>query len=101
MPWKISEQGHVHFTTKGDCLYAISLDWPADELVIPVGEGKATDGKIEKVEMLGHDGTLDFTRDAAGLHVKFPEKKPCDAAYSLKITGLRLPPAAKAGGQPN
>ncbi len=101
-PWKISEQSCVHFTTKGDCLYAISLVWPADELVIPApGQGKATDGKIEKVEMLGHDGALHFTRDAAGLHVTFPDKKPCDVACSLKITGLKPPPAAQAGGQPN
>ena len=40
--------------------------------------------------MLGHAGALAFTQDAAGLHVKFPAEKPCDYAYVLKITGLKL-----------
>ena len=35
-------------------------------------------------------GNLDFTQDAAGLKVKFPAEKPCDFAYALKISGLKL-----------
>jgi len=100
-PWSISEEGRVHFTTRGDALYAISLDWPAGELVIPaLGEGKPLDGAIEKVELLGGKGKLSFSRDATGLRVKFPDEKPCDVAYTMKITGLKLPPPAKATGQP-
>jgi len=38
-----------------------------------------------KVELLG-TGTLTFTRDASGLVVTLPEKKPNDYAYTLKIT---------------
>jgi acetylglutamate kinase len=74
-PWKISEEGKIHFTTRGDTLYLISLPWLAGELVIPaLGEGR------------GHAGELEFTRDAVGLHVKFPLEKPCDFAYSLRIS---------------
>jgi len=40
--------------------------------------------------LLGHAGNLDFTQDAQGLKVKFPTDKPCDYAYVLKITGLKL-----------
>jgi alpha-L-fucosidase len=94
-PWKISEESRVHFTTKGQTLYAISLDWPTNDLVIPaLGEGKGLEGKIEKVELIGHDGALEFTQDASSLKVKFPAEKPCDYCYALKITGLKLPPAA-------
>jgi alpha-L-fucosidase len=86
-PWNISEEGKIHFTTRGDTLYAISLTWPAGELVIPaLGEGRGHAGKIGKVELLGHAGELEFTRDAVGLHVKFPPEKPCDFAYSLRIS---------------
>jgi alpha-L-fucosidase len=100
-PWKMSEEGRVHFTTKGNTLYAISMDWPAGELVIPaLGQGKVTEGRVERVELLGGKGPLAFTQDAAGLHVKFPEEKPCDVAYTLKISGLRLPAPARATGQP-
>jgi alpha-L-fucosidase len=92
----MSEEGRVRFTTKGQTLYAISLAWPANnELVIPaLGEGKGLEGKIEKIELLGHNGALEFTQDDAGLKVKFPAEKPCDYAYSLKISGLKFPPAA-------
>ena len=95
-PWKMSEEGRVHFTTKDQTLYAISLDWPANNpLTIPaLGEGKGLEGKIEKVELLGHNGPLEFTQDAGGLKVTFPAEKPCDYAYSLRISGLKLPPAA-------
>jgi alpha-L-fucosidase len=95
-PWKMSEEGRVHFTTKDQTLYAISLDWPANNAltISALGEGKGLEGKIEKVELLGHDGPLEFTQDATGLKVTFPAEKPCDFAYSLKISGLKLPPAA-------
>lgn len=90
-PWKRSEEGQVHFTRKGSALYAIALDWPASELLIPaLGEGQGPAGKIERVELLGHSGELRFTQDAAGLHVTFPTEKPCEYAYALRITGLQL-----------
>jgi alpha-L-fucosidase len=94
-PWKMSEEGRVHFTTKGQTLYAISLAWPTNDLIIPaLGQGRLLDGKIEKVELLGHNGALEFTQDADELKVKFPSEKPCDFAYAVKITGLTLAPAA-------
>jgi len=90
-PWKISEEGRMHFTTKGDSLYAISLGWPAGELVIPaLGREKAPERAIERVELLGHRGNLEFVRGPDALRVKMPTEKPCDCAYSLKISGLEL-----------
>jgi alpha-L-fucosidase len=95
-PWKMSEEGRVHFTTKDQTLYAISLDWPANNTltISALGEGNGLEGKIEKVELLGHNAPLEFTQDAGGLKVTFPAEKPCDYAYSLRISGLKLPPAA-------
>jgi alpha-L-fucosidase len=89
----------IRFTRHGDTLYATVMSWPGDEAVITalalspsngLAASKAPSGKIEKVELLGHSGPLAFTQDAAGLHVKFPAEKPCDYAYALKITGLKL-----------
>ena len=62
----------------------------ADPLNANLAGYKAPPGKIEKVELLGHAGALAFTQDAAGLHVKFPAEKPCEYAYALRITGLKL-----------
>jgi alpha-L-fucosidase len=90
----------IRFTTKpalsgvegGETLYAIVMDWPAEQAVITsLATGQAPGGKIEKVELLGHKGELNFTRDADGLKVVFPTDKPCDVAYVLKITGLKRP----------
>ena len=68
------------------------MNWPGEEPVIitSLASGKPVEGKVEKVELLGRDGVLPFTRDAEGLKVKFPAEKPCDFVYALKITGLKL-----------
>jgi alpha-L-fucosidase len=47
------------------------------------------------VELLGHKGKLKFTQSASGLVVSLPAQKPCDFAWSLKITGTDLTPVAE------
>jgi len=88
------------FTTKGDTLFAIALAWPGEQAVVTsLATGAASSGKITGVELLGHKGALQFTQDADGLKVKMPAEQPCDYAFALKITGLKLnPPAATASG---
>jgi alpha-L-fucosidase len=43
-------------------------------------------GEIFNVEMLGADEPLQWTRNEDGLKVKMPKQKPCEYAYTLKIT---------------
>ena len=87
-PWTNFAEGTIRFTTKGDRLFAISLGWPGDSVTIkPVS---AALGKVAKVELLGHDGPIEFTQNESGLTVKMPPDKPCDYAFALKITGLHL-----------
>lgn len=77
----------IRFTTKGNDLYAIVLDWPAGgKLTIKtLGEGtKISGGGVDSVEMLGA-GPVEWTRDADGLTIGLPSEKPCDYAYSFKI----------------
>jgi alpha-L-fucosidase len=82
----------IRFTTKGDTLYAIFMAWPGEQAVITsLATGVAPAGKIEKIELLGHKGALEFKQDAEGLKVKMPAEKPCDYAFALKITGLKRP----------
>jgi alpha-L-fucosidase len=83
----------IRFTTKPGILYALIMDWPGDTAVITSlasGSKDLPDGKIEKVELLGHPGPLEFTQDSEGLKVKMPPDRPCDYVYSLKITGLNI-----------
>jgi alpha-L-fucosidase len=92
------------FTAKDDNLYAIAQSWPGETAVIATlatspgaaakfPDGKLPEGKIASVTLLGHKGNLKFTQDAEGLRVTLPADKPCDYAYVLKITGLKMNPA--------
>lgn len=84
------------FTTRGNILYALLMDWPQDgeAIVTSLATGSAAlpSGKIEKVELLGAPGPLTFKQDSSGLHVALPSAKPprLDHVYALKITGLNL-----------
>ncbi len=82
----------VRYTTKGDTLYALVMGWPdaGPVAISSLATGQPVNGKVEKVELLGRGGELKFTQDEQGLKVKFPDEKPCDYCYSLKITGLKL-----------
>jgi alpha-L-fucosidase len=90
----------IRFNTHGDSLYAVVMNWPDPAAAQPVtitslAAGQpGFEGKVRRVELLGHPGPLKFTQDATGLKVTFPPEKPCDFVYSLKITGLKLPPPA-------
>jgi alpha-L-fucosidase len=67
------------------------MAWPQDQAVITsLATGQGVQGKVEKVQLLGTDSDLVFTQDCEGLKIKFPVEKPCDYAYALKITGLKL-----------
>jgi alpha-L-fucosidase len=85
----------IRFTVKGDALYAIIVGkWPgATTLITALGEGKAAAGKIKSVTMLGSKGELAFTQDANDLKITLPATAPCDIAYTLKITGLKMNPS--------
>jgi alpha-L-fucosidase len=89
-PWKQFGEGKIRFTTKGEDLYAISFDWPSNGICIASLSATNSAGNISAVELLGHKGALEFSQDGNGLTIKLPAEKPCDYAYSFKITGLSL-----------
>lgn len=93
-PWTQFEEGGrrgFRFTTRGNTLYAIALSWPGSEAIIAsLATTNAAAGTVKSVTLLGHQGKLEFTQDKTGLRIKLPARKPCDYAYTLKITGLKL-----------
>ena len=79
----------MRFTSKGDLLYAFVMAWPEGGKVTikSLAQGSEHYPKdIARVELLGSNGPLNFTREATGLVVTLPEQKPNDFAYALKIT---------------
>jgi alpha-L-fucosidase len=80
----------VRFTTKGQTLYAFVMGWPEKKaLIAPLSTiGKYSASKIANVELLGHQGRLQWSQEETGLKVELPALKPCDHAIAFKITGL-------------
>ena len=78
----------IRFTTKGKTLYAIALGWPPDGKVLikSLAEGNVNyPGRIGKVELLGSNSTLQWTRGSAGLEIQTPDKPPCRYAYAFRV----------------
>jgi len=67
----------------------VCLDWPEDgHCLIKClnNQEKISVKGIKTVSMLGVEENLEWKQDEDGLHVTFPKTKPCQHAYSLKIT---------------
>lgn len=76
------------FTTKGDTLYAIALGWPADgKFVITSLAGGSSNypRQIGKVELLGSQSNLKWSRRPLGLEIQAPDTPPCKHAYTFRI----------------
>ncbi len=79
----------VRFTTSASKLYAIALGVPADrKLTIQSLSSslKLYAGEIADVSLLGYSGTVEWSRDAAGLHVTLPGDAALEHAVTLAIT---------------
>jgi len=74
----------IRFTTKGNVLYAIALDWPEEQLTV-TSLKRLDASKIQSITLLGAKGNLEWTQTADGLKIKTPKIKPCDHAYAFKI----------------
>ncbi|MDP9176016.1 MAG: alpha-L-fucosidase [Planctomycetota bacterium] len=99
-----SRGSNIRFTVKGDDLYAIIVgQWPGNEVVIAsLAKGKAPEGEVSSVTMLGAAGNLAFQQDDAGLHIKLPGTAPGKFAYAMKISGLKMnAPTTTESGNPN
>jgi alpha-L-fucosidase len=73
-------------------LYAIALVWPKDMLTIKTLNSKHTTNKnIRSIELLGHQGELEWSQDETGLKIRLPQTKPCEHAFALKISCSESP----------
>jgi alpha-L-fucosidase len=109
-PWKITGEGptrlvkpgsfseeeevmytseDIRFTTKGNALYAMCLDWPGGKLVIKslaqTGTTGMFDDEIKSVILLGDGKELEWSLTKSGLEIITPPNKPCNYAYTFKI----------------
>lgn len=78
----------MRFTSKGDVIYAILLEWPEHEAKITTlgKNSKNVPARILNVGLLGSDARLTWRQEPDALIVEMPGERPCDYAYTLKIT---------------
>ncbi len=80
----------IRFTTRGDAVYAALLGWPetGEASIGWLREGSPYHpAPIRSVSLLGCAEPIQWSRDAAGLNVKLPPRKPCAAAFVVKVVG--------------
>lgn len=124
-PWKIAAEGpteqrsgyftdssasrytaaDIRFTARngleGSFVYATALDWPADGrlLVTSLGRDAALlGGQIADVRVLGHDGSVEWSLAADGLHVSLPTARPSDFGVTVRVELEPAEPSARKTG---
>lgn len=78
----------IRFTTKGDVLYAICLAWPEAQVTIrSLGSNSSLKAdQIAEISLLGSSAAITWSQDEDGLTLQTPAERPCDYAYTFKIT---------------
>ena len=84
---------HFRYTMLNEnILNAFILEWPENgKLTLKsLAKHASTNGEIQKIELLGSDAVINFQHNENGLIVELPNEKPCEHAWTLKITGANL-----------
>lgn len=79
----------IRFTAKGNVLYAIALGWPDHGRITihSLAEAPAGGlGKISKIELVGSQSPVKWTRDAGGLQIDVPGPRTGSYAWAFRIT---------------
>ncbi len=81
---RVFTSADFRFTTRGQTLYAIALGWPEAEANWNITSLASQD--VKEVTLLGTDEPITWSVNPEGLTIETPDRRPCDVAYSLKIT---------------
>ena len=76
------------FTTNGNKLYAIAMDWSDQGVMVIKNLAKGSKNckwDIQEVSLLGHIGNLNWKHNDEGLTVELPNEKPCEHAFVFEI----------------
>ena len=78
----------IRFTRKENALYAICLGWPGASVHIrSLGASSRVQAqRITEITLLGSPAPLAWSQREDGLVIQAPTQRPCDHAYTFKIT---------------
>ena len=88
--WRVVKEGRTtRYTQKDGAVYAITLAWPGDTLLL---KSPKSDGKVS-VQLLGYKKPLKSKMRKNGLKIDLPtipfDEIPCQYAYVFKLEGVR------------
>lgn len=78
----------IRFTTRGETLYAIALAWPSAGTVVIKSLAMNSPNypdRIRKLELLGSQSELKWTRRTQGLEIRVPDVPPRKHAFAFRI----------------
>ncbi|MBV8631986.1 MAG: alpha-L-fucosidase, partial [Silvibacterium sp.] len=76
----------IRFTAKGNTVFAFVMGKPDVAEVNALGLWSAHNpGKIQRVQILGHQGDLQWIQDNSSLRVKAPPEIPSNIGFTLKV----------------
>jgi alpha-L-fucosidase len=74
--------GDVRYTTRGDILYAIMLEWPGSEITL----NSLKDMKVINISLIGSDEIIQWRMINDGLNISLPKDPVSPHANTLKIS---------------
>ncbi len=84
-----SKASWLCYTQNKGNVYAIALNWPGKELVLPI----KTTAKPRRVTLLGRKEPLKYSIKSDGIHIDlsnlYHNDLPCDWAWTFKLEGLK------------
>jgi len=81
------------FTTKGNSVYAIELEWPdsGEAVIHSLNEATLSGQKIVSITLLGQSTPITWQVKSDGLHVPLPAQKAGKYALALRIEFQKIP----------
>ena len=87
-PWRQMSEGNIHFTSKGDTVYAITEEWPSQQLVLSAPRTTAR----TTITFLGRNAALKYRTEGGKLHIEVPAltrtELPLPEAYVFKLAAV-------------
>ncbi|WAJ72326.1 alpha-L-fucosidase [Catenovulum adriaticum] len=80
---KDNTEKDIRFTTKGDALYAIVLDWPTEP--VKIRSLRTLDKAIKSVSLLGSDEKIQWRQTDEGLIIEPPTQQIGKHAFAFKL----------------
>jgi len=91
----------IRFTSKGNAIYAMVMDWPTEDILIKSFSTDLTTvaDPIQEITLLGSTEKIKWNRTEKGLRIEAPKTKVGDYAFAFKIELQKAPDGIYRGNK--